>query len=65
MVVSALKIQTYVKGIEFPASKQEIIKKAREQGADNNVISILQRHPNKKYQSSIDLMMEYSETARI
>lgn len=65
MIVSALKIQTYVKGIKFPASKQEIINKARAQGADKNVISILQKHPDKKYQSSIDLMMEYSKTARI
>ena len=65
MIVSALKIQKYVKGIKFPASKQEIIKKAITQGADRNVISILRRHPDKNYQSAIDLMMEYSETVRI
>jgi|WetSurMetagenome_2_1015567.scaffolds.fasta_scaffold56419_1 hypothetical protein len=65
MIVSAIKIQKYAKGIRYPASKQEIIKNARERGADENVIETLQRHRNKKYQSSIDLMMEYSETVRI
>ncbi len=65
MVASAVKIQEYVKGVHYPASKQDLIRKAKERGADTSIISTLQKHPDKRYQSSIDLMMEYSEIVQI
>jgi hypothetical protein len=65
MVVSAAKIRKYVKGVRYPATKRDLIQKAQEQGADQSIILTLEKYPDKKYQSAVDLMMEYSETVRV
>jgi len=52
------KVQEYLKGLNFPASKQDITNKAQENGADNNVMSMLQKLPDKMFNSQSDLMNE-------
>jgi hypothetical protein len=52
------KIQEYLKGLNFPASKQDITSKARENGADDNIMSMLQKLPDRMFQSQDDLKNE-------
>jgi hypothetical protein len=54
------KVQEILKNVNFPASKQDIINKAREKGADNNIISMLDKLTDKQFQSPADVMNEVS-----
>ena len=55
------KVQELLKSVNFPASKQDIINKAKEKGADNNIISMLGKLTDKKFQSPTDVMDEVSK----
>jgi hypothetical protein len=52
------KVQEILKMVNFPASKQDIINKAKEKGADNNIISMLGKLTDKQFQSPNDVMNE-------
>ncbi len=54
-VASMPQVQQFLKDVVFPASKQTIINKAQEKGADKNIISMLQKLPDKQYQSASDV----------
>jgi hypothetical protein len=51
-----VEIQKHLKGVDYPASKQELIKHAKKQKADNEVISILEKLPeDEEYDNPTDL----------
>ncbi len=52
------KVQEILKGVNFPASKQDIINKAKQIGADNNVMLMLGKLTDMKFQSAADVMNE-------
>ncbi len=47
--VSASQIQLYLKGVNYPASKQDIVSAAQKNGAPSNVMSFINRLPDKQY----------------
>lgn len=53
--VNPIQAQKFLKGIDYPASKEEIIEAARDQGADENVISTLERIPMDSFNSPNDV----------
>lgn len=53
--VSPAQVESYLKGISFPASKQDIIRQAEDNGADEPVLNILGSLREKEYQSPIDI----------
>ena len=55
------KVQEILKMVNFPASKQDIINKAKEKGVDNNIISMLGKLTDKKFQTAKDVMDEVSK----
>lgn len=55
------KVQEILKSVNFPASKQDIINKAKEKGADNNIISMLAKLTDKKFHSPSDVMDEINK----
>ena len=55
------KVQELLKSVNFPASKQDIINKAKEKGADNNIISMLGKLTDKQFQSPTEVMDEVSK----
>jgi Protein of unknown function (DUF2795) len=44
-----IQVQKYLGGIDYPASKEDIVKKAKDKGADNNVMEALQNLPDQEY----------------
>ena len=52
------KIQELLKNVNFPATKQDIINKVKEKGADNNIVALLEKLGDKKFQSAADVMSE-------
>jgi hypothetical protein len=61
MTGASSKVQEILKSVNFPASKQDIISKAKEKGADNNIISMLEKLSDKQFQSPSDVMSEASK----
>lgn len=57
--VSAAKIQVYLKGIDYPADKNELIDHAEENGAPDQVMDILRQLADKQYTSPADVEKEF------
>jgi len=46
-----IQIQKFLGGIDYPASRETLISRAEESGADSNVLDALQNIPDKEYDS--------------
>ena len=53
--VNPIQIQKFLDGVNYPASKQDLIDTARKQGAGDHVIETLKRMPDKRYGSPVDV----------
>ncbi|MEH1967394.1 MULTISPECIES: DUF2795 domain-containing protein [unclassified Nostoc] len=51
-----VEIQKHLKGVDYPANKQDLIQHARKQGADQEIISLLEKLPeDEEFESPTDL----------
>ncbi|MDO8583820.1 MAG: DUF2795 domain-containing protein [bacterium] len=57
--VSAGEVQKYLKGVEYPARKEDLVNKAQEEGAPKEVIDEINRMPGNEFNSPADLMKGY------
>jgi hypothetical protein len=55
---SPAAVERYLKGINFPASKQDLIKHAKQNNAPEDVIHVLNQFEDKEYHSVIDISKE-------
>lgn len=55
MVVNPIQIQKFLEGMVYPASKEQIIQYAEQQGADEDIIGTLQRLPAEEYETPADV----------
>ncbi|MDQ0616020.1 DUF2795 domain-containing protein [Arthrobacter globiformis] len=46
-----IQIQKFLSGIDYPANREALISRAKESGADSNVLDALQSIPDKEYDS--------------
>jgi hypothetical protein len=53
--VNPIQLQKYLRGINYPAAKQDLVKKAEQEGADRNVMAALQALPDKTYDGPDDV----------
>ncbi len=53
--VNPIQVQKFLKGVDYPASKQDLVQKARQEGADENVIKTLQDMPVERFNSPNDV----------
>lgn len=44
-----IQLQKHLKGVDYPASKSDLVATAREQGADQGIISALEAMPDREY----------------
>lgn len=59
--VSAAQLQVYLKGIDYPVNRQQIIDHARSRGAPDNVMSFLERLPERQYSYPTDVEQEFGK----
>ncbi len=55
---SPAAIERYMKGIHFPANKDDLVNRAKENGAPSDVLHVLDRFEDKDYNSPIDISKE-------
>jgi Protein of unknown function (DUF2795) len=58
---SPVNIAHHLSGIEFPVSKKDLIDHANGNKADQEVVDILQRMPDREYASMADVMKGVGE----
>ncbi|MFH0810059.1 MAG: DUF2795 domain-containing protein [Pseudomonadota bacterium] len=54
----------HLKGIDFPAKKDDLISYATEQGADEEVLKVLRDLPDREYGNMADVMQGYGQESR-
>ena len=54
-VINPIQIQKFLKGIDYPASKQTLISTAKKEGADEKVIDTLERLNMEMFNSPNDV----------
>ena len=58
---SPANVTKHLKGIDFPAKKQDLIKQAQQAKADQDVISELQGMEDREYGSMADVMKGFGK----
>ncbi len=53
--INPIQVQEYLSGINYPASKEDIVKRAQDHGADKNALDALQRMPGDRFNSPNDV----------
>jgi uncharacterized membrane protein len=53
--VNPVQVQKFLEGVDYPVSKEELIKKADQEGADKNVRLTLERLPDRVYNKPTDV----------
>jgi hypothetical protein len=53
--VNPIQVQKFLSGIDYPASKEDLVKRAQDQGADDNVVQTLQNLPADRFNSPNDV----------
>lgn len=51
-----------LRGIDFPASKEDLIEKARSENAGEEVLRHLERMPDQEYQNMADVMRGFGQS---
>jgi hypothetical protein len=61
--VNPILVQKYLKGIGYPASRADIIRKAQESGADDTIMNALQKLPETQFRSPNDISSALGKVA--
>lgn len=59
--VNPVQLQKHLKGVDYPARKEDLIANAKQQGADENALSALQQLPDNQYESPTDVSKAIGE----
>ncbi len=54
-------ITQYLRGIDFPCNRNDLIKNAKQNGAGQPVIRLLQNMPERQYGSMADVTTSYNQ----
>jgi hypothetical protein len=53
--VNPVQIQKDLKGIDYPVSKQDLVKHAQQNGADEKVCATLEKLPDREYETPTEV----------
>ncbi|WP_166255784.1 DUF2795 domain-containing protein [Marinobacter salicampi] len=59
---SPANVQKYLEGADYPADKQGLMQKAKQNDAPSEVIGAIEDLPSKEYGGPQDVMKEYGQT---
>jgi len=57
---SPSNVQSYLAGVSYPATKQELVKTARQNDAPRDILQILEAFQEEKFGGPQDVMKAYS-----
>jgi len=53
--VNPIELQKHLKGMDYPASRQDLVQHVQKQGADQNIRSLLEQLPDEQYETPADV----------
>ncbi len=56
MQVSPIDVQKHLRGVSYPAAKEELVAAARENGAPDDIVDALQSVSDDRFDSPADVM---------
>jgi hypothetical protein len=60
---SPAAITAHLKGMHFPASKEDLLERARDNGAGQDVLEVLESFPeDEEFETAADVMKAYAES---
>ena len=62
--LSAADLQTYLKGMDYPAGRQDLITHARKNNAPEGVITVIEGFSDRTYRSAADVSAEFGSEVR-
>ncbi|MFL5245368.1 MAG: DUF2795 domain-containing protein [Gemmataceae bacterium] len=54
-------VQKHLKGVDYPATKEDLLKTAKKNGAPSDVMETLQKLPAEKFTGPDDVMRAYGQ----
>ena len=58
---SAIHVQKFLGGLDYPVDKQDLIDKAEQNGADKQTVQALERIPEREYENPVEVSREVSK----
>jgi hypothetical protein len=59
--VTPADVQKHLSGLEYPASKQQVVDHATQNGASEDIISILDQLPDREYNGPAEVSREMGD----
>jgi Protein of unknown function (DUF2795) len=53
--VNPVQVQKYLKGVDYPVHKNDLLKHVHDQGGDESVRATLEKLPDKTYETPADV----------
>lgn len=60
--VSPVSLTKHLRGVDFPASKQDLLERVRSANVGDEVIQQIERLPDQEYQNMADVMKGFGQT---
>jgi hypothetical protein len=57
-----IQMQKFLSGVDYPASKDDLVRHAEQQGADSDVLNNLRKMPNREYNGPNAVSQEFSQS---
>jgi predicted outer membrane protein len=57
--VNPIQVQKFLKGVDYPASKADLLDKAKSMGADENVQASIEQLPDEEFQTPADVSQAF------
>jgi hypothetical protein len=64
MSVNPIQLQKFLGGVDYPADKRTLIQRARDNGADDNVLRTLEDLPADRFNSPNDVSEAFGKLNR-
>ena len=61
MAVSVIEVEKALAGMHYPASKEELLRHAKDKGVSKEIISMLEEFPERMYKNAADVAKAYGE----
>ncbi|SFN79798.1 Protein of unknown function [Nitrosospira briensis] len=56
-----IQVQKFLSGMDYPASKEEIVDHAKSKGADKNIMQTLEQLPDESFETPADVSKAIGE----
>jgi hypothetical protein len=61
--INPIQVQKYLGGVDYPVSKDELVRRAQEKGADDQVLQALKHLPQERFNGPNDVSQAMGKAA--